>query len=153
MSLWNGCSVRALLFRLEEQLDAKVSDPGFLYEALKVYLMLGGLHPSDRELIKSWMRRDWAENLYPGASNAEGRKLLEDHLDAMLDLETGSPLIELNGRLIEESEKALARLSIAQRAYELLIPGANLHRRGLGRRTKGGSGRHSCLRDSRRSDA
>ena len=109
-----------LLFRLEEQLDAKVSDPGFLYEALKVYLMLGGLHPSDRELIKSWMRRDWAENLYPGASNAEGRKLLEDHLDAMLDLETGSPLIELNGRLIEESEKALARLSIAQRAYELL---------------------------------
>ena len=47
-------------------------------------------------------------------------KLLEEHLDAMLDLETGSPLIELNGRLIEESQKTLARLSIAQRAYELL---------------------------------
>ena len=109
-----------LLFRLEEQLDDKVSDPGFVYEALKVYLMLGGLHPADRELIKSWMRRDWVENLYPGASNAEGRKLLEDHLDAMLDLETGSPLIDLNGRLIEESQKGLARLSIAQRAYELL---------------------------------
>ena len=83
--------------------------------------MLGGQQPADRELIKSWMRRDWAENLYPGASNAEGRKALEEHLDAMLDLESGqAPLIDLNGRLIEESQKTLARLSVAQRAYELL---------------------------------
>ena len=80
-----------LIYRLEEKLDVKTVDPGSLYEALKVYMMLGGLHPADRELIKSWMQRDWAENLYPGASNAEGRKLLEQHLDAMLDLETGSP--------------------------------------------------------------
>jgi type VI secretion system protein ImpL len=109
-----------LLFRLEEQLDAKNNDPGFIYEALKVYLMLGGLHAADRGLIKSWMRRDWAENLYPGGSNTNGRKLLEDNLDAMLDMETGTPQIELNGRLIEESQKTLARLSIAQRAYELL---------------------------------
>jgi len=109
-----------LIYRLEEQLDGKISDPGTLYEALKVYLMLGGLHPADRDLIKSWMRRDWAENLYPGAPNANGRKLLEDHLDAMLKLETGSPLFELNGRLIDDSQKALARLSVAQRAYELL---------------------------------
>jgi type VI secretion system protein ImpL len=71
-------------------------------------------------LFRSWMQRDWADNLYPGASNAEGRKLLEEHLAAMFDLETGSPLIELNGRLIEDSQKTLARLSVAQRAYELL---------------------------------
>jgi type VI secretion system protein ImpL len=109
-----------LIFRLEEQLDAQAANPGFIYEALKVYLMLGGQQPADRELIKSWMRRDWAENLYPGASNAEGRKALEEHLDAMLDLESGPPLIELNGRLIEDSQKALARLSVAQRAYALL---------------------------------
>jgi type VI secretion system protein ImpL len=109
-----------LIFRLEEQLDAQIANPGFVYEALKVYMMLGGLQPTDRELIKSWMRRDWAENLYPGASNAEGRKLLEEHLDAMLDLESGPPLIDLNGRLIEDSQKTLARLSVAQRAYELL---------------------------------
>jgi type VI secretion system protein ImpL len=109
-----------LIYRLEEQLDATTTDPGSLYETLKVYMMLGGLHQADRDLIKSWMRHDWAENLYPGAPSSEGRKLLEEHLDAMLDLETGSPLIELNGRLIEESQKALARLSIVQRAYQLL---------------------------------
>jgi type VI secretion system protein ImpL len=109
-----------LIFRLEEQMEAKISDPAFIYEALKVYMMLGGQQPADRDLILAWMRRDWAENLYPGAGNADGRKGLEEHLMAMLDLENGEPLIELNGRLIEDCQKTLARLSVAQRAYALL---------------------------------
>jgi type VI secretion system protein ImpL len=110
-----------LLYRLEEQLNARISDGGLVYEALKVYLMLGGLHPPDKELIKSWMQRDWAENLYPGPTNAEGRKLLEEHLDALFGLETTEPpLVDLDGRLVQEAQKTLARLSVAQRAYELL---------------------------------
>ena len=109
-----------LIFRLEEQLDAQRDNPGFVYDALKVYMMLGGLQPADPALIKGWLQRDWAENLYPGASNAAGRKLLEDHLDAMLELASGPPLIDLNGRLIDDSQKTLARLSVAQRAYEIL---------------------------------
>ena len=52
-----------LLFRLEELLDANIADPGFVYEALKVYLMLGGQQPPDRELIKGWMHRDWATSI------------------------------------------------------------------------------------------
>jgi type VI secretion system protein ImpL len=118
-----------LLFRLEEQLDAQLDpkldaksvEPGFLYEALKVYLMLGRYPdaPEDRNLIKSWMKRDW-EALYPGDRNAAGRKALAEHLDAMLNLEAGEPLIELNGRTIEDAQKALARISVTQRAYELL---------------------------------
>lgn len=110
-----------LLYRLEEQLNARITDGGFVYEALKVYLMLGGLHPPDKALIKSWMQRDWADNLYPGPTNSEGRKLLEEHLDAMFDLETEDPpLVELDGHLVLEAQKTLARLSVAQRAYELL---------------------------------
>ncbi len=110
-----------LLYRLEEQLNARIGEPAFVYEALKVYLMLGGQHPPDRELIKSWMLRDWTDNLYPGATNAEGRRLLEDHLTAMFDLETEQPpLVELDGRLIQAAQASLARLSVAQRAYELL---------------------------------
>ncbi len=101
-------------------LDSNFSNPGFIYEALKVYLMLGGQQPADRGLIVSWMRRDWADNLYRGAADAEGRKLLEDHLVAMLDLETGPPLMELDGRIVKESQDRLARMSVAQRAYELL---------------------------------
>ena len=110
-----------MLYRLEEQLAARIREPAFVYEALKVYLMLGGQHPPDQALIKSWMQRDWADNLYPGATNAEGRRLLEDHLTAMFDLETEQPpLVELDGRLIGEAQNSLARLSVAQRAYELL---------------------------------
>ena len=84
--------------------------------------MLGGLHPAGQgDLIKSWMQRDWADNLYPGPTNSEGRTLLEEHLDAMFDLETEDPpLVELDGRLVLEAQKTLARLSVAQRAYELL---------------------------------
>jgi len=110
-----------LIYRLEEQLDANLQNAGFIYEALKVYMMLGGLHPVDRKLVLSWMQRDWADNLYPGAGNAAGRKALEEHFLSMLDLEEGQPLlIELDGRLISEGQKTLGRLSVAQRAYELL---------------------------------
>ena len=110
-----------LMFRLEELLEANRNVPGFLYEALKVYLMLGGQQPVDRELVLQWMRRDWADTLYPGAGNAGGRKALEEHLVALLDLEAGNePLFTLHGPLIEETQKTLARLSVSQRAYELL---------------------------------
>jgi len=110
-----------LLYRLEEQLNARLAEPAFVYEGLKVYLMLGGQHPPDRGLIRSWMQRDWADNLYPGAANAEGRRLLESHLAAMFDLETEQPpLVELDGRLVREAQASLARLNVAQRAYEFL---------------------------------
>jgi type VI secretion system protein ImpL len=110
-----------LIYRLEEALDANTSNPGYLYEALKVYLMIGGIAPTDRDLILAWMRKDWNETLYPGAANAEGRKALEAELLAMLDLEGGDePLVELNGPLVEECRAILARLNLAQSAYQLL---------------------------------
>jgi len=110
-----------LIYRMEEMIEANRANPSYIYEALKVYMMLGGLQAADRELIVNWWRRDWADNLYPGSANADGRKALEENLVAMLDLEEGQePLITLNGPLVEESQKTLARLSLAQRAYEIL---------------------------------
>src|SRR6478736_6469407 len=110
-----------LLYRLEEQLNARINEPAFVYEALKVYLMLGGLQSPDRELIRSWMQRDWQDYLYPGATNAEGRRLLDENLTAMFDLETEQPpLVQLDGRLIKQAQNSLARLSVSQRAYEFL---------------------------------
>ncbi|CAH1660514.1 IcmF-related protein [Hyphomicrobiales bacterium] len=111
-----------IIFRLEEQLEANANNPGFVYEALKVYMMVGGQAKLDRELVTSWMRLDWAENLFPGPANAKGREALEEHLTAMLDLDegTGEPIVRLNQSLIEQSQRTLRRLSIAERAYELL---------------------------------
>lgn len=111
-----------IIFRLEEQLEANANNPGFVYEALKVYMMIGGQAKMDRDLVTSWMRLDWAENLFPGPANAKGREALEEHLAAMLDLDEGSaePMVKLNQSLIEQSQRTLRRLSIAERAYELL---------------------------------
>jgi type VI secretion system protein ImpL len=110
-----------LMFRLEEVLEANKANPGFVYEALKVYLMVAGVERADRELVIGWMRNDWSENLYQGATNADGRKALEGELVSMFDLEDGeAPLIEPNWALVEECRRILARLNIADRAYQLL---------------------------------
>jgi type VI secretion system protein ImpL len=110
-----------LLVRLEDQIKAHIEDPGYLYDALKVYLMLGGQAKSDDELIVAWMRQDWEQNLYPGAGNRKGREALEEHLRAMLELDAGqTTTLGLNGPLVEEAQKTLARMSVAQRAYALL---------------------------------
>jgi type VI secretion system protein ImpL len=111
-----------LLFRLEELLDEHRNDPSFVYDALKVYMMLGEKAPyEDRDLILSWERQDWAERLYPGAALAAGRQQLEDHLIAMLDMEEGrEPLVDLSAKVVSDSQQLLARLSVKERAYDLL---------------------------------
>ncbi|QBR70959.1 type VI secretion system membrane subunit TssM [Beijerinckiaceae bacterium] len=110
-----------LVFRLEEQIEEHPDDPAYLLEALKVYLMLGGLQTVDRRLVTNWVTRDWSENLYPGPKNSDGRKELEEHLAAMLDLETGhDSFVSLNGPLVERTQATLTRVDVAQRAYQLL---------------------------------
>ena len=110
-----------LVLRLERQIQKNVTDPSFVYEALKVYLMLGGKAPStDKNLIVDWFARDWEEQ-YPGAPYKQGRDLLRDHLVAMLDLDQGAaPKVSLNGPLVEQAQATLARMRVAERAYTLL---------------------------------
>jgi type VI secretion system protein ImpL len=111
-----------LVLRLEQQIQKNINDPSFVYEALKVYLMLGGKAPSiDKDLIVDWFARDWEENMYPGAPYQQGRDLLRAHLVAMLDLDNGEvPKISLNGPLVEQAQATLARMRVAERAYTLL---------------------------------
>jgi type VI secretion system protein ImpL len=111
-----------LVLRLEQQIQKNINDPSFVYEALKVYLMLGGKAPAvDKELIVDWFVRDWEENMYPGAPYKQGRDLLRQHLIAMLDLDNGEGAkISLNGPLVEEAQATLARMRVAERAYTLL---------------------------------
>ena len=110
-----------LIFRLEQQIEANINDPGFVYEALKVYLMLGGLAPQVDEFVMAWMRNDWADNLPGRRPMPDGRQALEEHLQAMFDLDVGhEPAFTLNKALIEDGQRTLARMSVAERAYELL---------------------------------
>ena len=110
-----------LIYRMEEVLEANKSNPAYIYDALKVYLMIGGAQAINRDLVLNWMRNDWSSSLYPGAANAAGRKALEDELTALLDLEGGDePLVSLNSTLVNDCQRILGRLSVAERAYQLL---------------------------------
>ena len=113
-----------LILRLEKQIEFFVNnnDPLANYEALKVYLMLGGKAPKvDEELILAWMKQDWRENLYPGPDQRPGRNEMETHLKAMLELDDGKqPVFELNGPLVESAQRSIARMNIADQAYALI---------------------------------
>ncbi|MEM9247624.1 MAG: type VI secretion system membrane subunit TssM [Pseudomonadota bacterium] len=107
-----------LLLRLEEQMVASMDRPDFLYEALKVYLMLGQQGPMDQDLVREWMALDWSV-AYPGSNREEMRLQLQEHLDAMLS----EPMdeIALNGPLVEQIQRRLSEMPLAQRVYNGII--------------------------------
>ncbi len=111
-----------LILHLEKRLADLQDRPDQLYQPLKVYMMLGGepAIPVDTALIAGWMQGDW-DQLYPGEPNKPARQTLRLHLDAMLDLNSGvARPIPLNGTLVTATQKSIARLSLAERAFALI---------------------------------
>ncbi|MBW8785152.1 MAG: type VI secretion system membrane subunit TssM, partial [Novosphingobium sp.] len=114
-----------LLLRLEQYMGSHGGDPLSLYNALKVYLMLGGQGPLDPAAVKSWVTTDWTNEQFPGADRSPVRKELTDHLTTLLDdqdlaadwPERRGPL---DGTVIAKARAALATLSLADRAYAVL---------------------------------
>ena len=107
-----------LLLRLEEQMQANVNNPDFLYEALKIYLIMGQQGPMNRELVKEWVALDWSL-AYPGDARASLRDELYSHLSSLLD----GPMdqIALNGPLIEQVQGVLSEMPLAQRVYNGIV--------------------------------
>src|SRR5580704_9688179 len=101
-----------LIVRLEAQMRAHFEQPAFLYEATKVYLMLGSSGPLDRDLIKEWMQLDWQAS-WPGPAAQPVRDSLTKHLAALLD----QPLekVTLDGGLIEDARRTFSRVTLAER--------------------------------------
>jgi len=111
-----------LILRLEQQITDNLNDPMRVYEALKVYLMLGGKAPKvEDDYVMAWMNEDWKENLLPGRTNDDARNELEANLRGMLDLgRSHDPAFDLNGELVTAAQAALARMKMADRAYALI---------------------------------
>ncbi len=114
----NSVLLPRLLFRLTEQLRAQVTNTDYVYEALKVYLILGGLGPMNEDLVREWMAIDWDDALL-GQGNAAIRQELMGHLDAMLEMAPLEP-IGLDGPLIQSAQQTLTRLPLAERGYALI---------------------------------
>lgn len=107
-----------LILRLEDQMQANRDNPDLLYEALKVYLMLGLQGPMSKDLVKEWMNLDWSVS-FPGQARDALRSDLNFHLDAML----AQPMQEvaLNGPLVEQVQGLLSQLPMALRVYNGII--------------------------------
>ncbi|WP_118136817.1 type VI secretion system membrane subunit TssM [Oceanicella sp. SM1341] len=107
-----------LLFRLEEQMQANLNDSDLVFEALKVYLMLGLQGPMDQGMVKRWMQIDWSL-LFPGQEALQAG--LAAHLDALLN----QPMreIALNGPLVEQLRTLLSETPLAERVYLGIVTG------------------------------
>ncbi|TDL85479.1 type VI secretion system membrane subunit TssM [Meridianimarinicoccus aquatilis] len=107
-----------LLLRLEEQMQSNINNSDLLYEALKIYLMLGLIGPMNADQITEWMQVDWLL-AYPGPQRAELRDDLGLHLQAMLNQPMDQ--ITLNNDLVTQVQGVLARMPQAQRVYNGII--------------------------------
>jgi type VI secretion system protein ImpL len=110
-----------LVWRLEGQMRGFFNQPDFLYEATRVYLMLGGQGPLDPSLIKEWMTYDWQAQ-YSGAANLAVVASLQRHLDALLAHPL--PAVPLDDTLIAQARTTFSRVSLAARAYSRIKPSA-----------------------------
>jgi type VI secretion system protein ImpL len=111
-----------LIWRLEAQIRGNLNRPDFVYEATRVYLMLGRAGPLDRGLVREWMNLDW-QQAYPGAQPAPFREALARHLDVLLN--NPLPTIPLDGALVEDARRTFSRVTLAERVYSRIRPIAN----------------------------
>ena len=120
-----------LIFSLETQMRAHFEQPAFLYQATRVYLMLGSAGPLDRGLVKEWMHLDW-QTTWPGQAAQPLRDSLARHLDALVD----APLemVPLDVALIEDARRTFSRVTLAERVYGLIKGSQAGHSRHGGRR-------------------
>jgi type VI secretion system protein ImpL len=114
----NGLLLPRLLARLERQLQTHLDQPDFLYQALKVYLILGRQGPLDRDLVTAWLGADFTAS-FPGEENAELRAALATHLQALLE----RPLtaLPLNAPLVAEARAVLTRQPLAEYVYTRML--------------------------------
>jgi type VI secretion system protein ImpL len=107
-----------LIVRLEGQMRGALNRPDFLYQATRVYLMLGGQGPLDGDLVTTWMRLDWEQAVPEAAMRAD----LLAHLTALL----AQPLspVTLDGALVDAARVTFSRVTVAQRVYARIVGSA-----------------------------
>jgi type VI secretion system protein ImpL len=114
-----------LTWRLETQLRGNLNNRDFLYEATRVYLMLGNAGPLDTSLVREWMKLDW-QTAYPGLGFVPLREALLRHLDALLA--EPLPQVQLDGELVTAARLRIATVPLAQRVYSRIRPSAAAQR-------------------------
>lgn len=109
-----------IMLRMEDQIRQAMGQPDFLYEALRVYLMLDEPKHYDPDAVRTWVSLDWEHNL-PREVSTEQRQQLLDHLDALLEEPQLTPLpLALDADLVRRAREVLSRVPLADRIYAQL---------------------------------
>ncbi len=110
-----------LMFKIEELMRKNITNPGVLTEILKIYFMVAGKEPSDKARVISWWQKEWSE-MFPGLSNVAGRQALSEHLSRLMDIDApdGISAIDVDQALVQEVQNAIGRMTVADRAFEIL---------------------------------
>ena len=108
-----------IILRLEERLRQNTGNPGYLYDTLRIYLMMNDSERFDTKAVKAWMEQEWQANL-PRTVNREQRGQLSAHLDALLERAPLQSPIPLDNRLIQNIQTVLNRVPLSQRVYDRL---------------------------------
>jgi type VI secretion system protein ImpL len=116
--LLNRAFLPRMMLRLEEQLRQDPADSAFLYEALKIYLMLDESQHFDAAAIQNWMKRDWEKATPPLAREQQERLLA--HLNALLEEGPVSPPLALDRNLVEFTRARIRQTPLSQRVYDWL---------------------------------
>ncbi len=104
------------MLSVEQQIKKHINEPDYLISALKVYLMFADQARFDPKFIREWTQNDWRGSL-PGATDAEQRQALVDHLDALLHVWPQQLPLQLDANLIRQSRQSLSNLPAENRAY------------------------------------
>lgn len=108
-----------VILRIEEQMRQYADDPEYLYEALRIYLMLDNPEHYDGESVETWVALDWEQNLHRSVTT-EQREQLKTHLNALFENRPTKLPIALDPGLIEQARDIINRRSLADRIYQQL---------------------------------
>ncbi len=108
-----------VMLSLEAQLKTPGNNPDYLYEALKVYLMIDDREHFDAETVRAWLLLQW-QLQFPGPQQAQARQALANHLEALLEIMPTKPGLPLDQALVRQVRDELLRVSLADRVYSRL---------------------------------
>ncbi|WP_366657435.1 type VI secretion system membrane subunit TssM [Fodinicurvata sp. EGI_FJ10296] len=110
-----------LLPRLLLQMERRIRDGSLgydpLYQALRVYLMVGREGPMDRPAVMAWLTDEWRRVL-PGPENLAVRDALAGHAAALFSQDYETP--DLDRGIVDTGRERLAGYPMGERGYALL---------------------------------
>jgi type VI secretion system protein ImpL len=113
-----------LLPRLQQRMEDQLRRSGannteYLYEVLRVYLMLGDASHFDPESVAAWSALD-DERTLKDASEAQKASLAAHELALMEHFRDGQAMPRLDTQLVSDTRLTLARMPLEQRVYNRL---------------------------------